>query len=268
MIKFFRKIRQNLLMENKTGKYFKYAIGEIVLVMIGILLALQVNNWNIKRNNAKQEIALLTQLEKEYEENLKEVNEKIYMRSGIIRSINKIFTYIDNGIENIPLDTINKHIKRTYLTPTFDGSNGVTTEILNSGKLYLIQNSELKTHLSNWNNTTQKVVEEEQLLVNQTYNYYFQFIQKNYDIRKMSGSNVKDKINTTFKMSNPNYQDNLIISGKNDESEYKKYLTDTIISNYLIFINAYSITANIQAIGLKQKIERILEIIHSDLENK
>ena len=49
MIKFFRKIRQNLLLENKTGKYFKYAIGEIILVMIGILLALQVSNWNGKR---------------------------------------------------------------------------------------------------------------------------------------------------------------------------------------------------------------------------
>ena len=49
MIKFFRKIRQNLLMENKTGKYFKYAIGEIILVVIGILIALQINNWNEKR---------------------------------------------------------------------------------------------------------------------------------------------------------------------------------------------------------------------------
>jgi hypothetical protein len=49
MIKFFRKIRQNLLMENKTGKYFKYAIGEIILVVIGILIALQINNWNNKR---------------------------------------------------------------------------------------------------------------------------------------------------------------------------------------------------------------------------
>jgi len=46
MIKFFRKIRQNLLRENKTGKYFKYAIGEITLVVIGILIALQINNWN------------------------------------------------------------------------------------------------------------------------------------------------------------------------------------------------------------------------------
>ncbi len=61
MIKFFRKIRQNLLMENKTSKYFKYAIGEIVLVVIGILIALQINNWNEERkaNVFEQEILFL-----------------------------------------------------------------------------------------------------------------------------------------------------------------------------------------------------------------
>ena len=46
MLKFFRKIRQNLLSEGNTGKYLKYALGEIVLVVIGILIALQVNNWS------------------------------------------------------------------------------------------------------------------------------------------------------------------------------------------------------------------------------
>ena len=49
MIKFFRKIRQNLLAEGKTGKYLKYAVGEIILVVIGILIALQINNWNENR---------------------------------------------------------------------------------------------------------------------------------------------------------------------------------------------------------------------------
>ena len=49
MIKFFRKIRYNLMEQNKTTKYFKYAIGEIALVMIGILLAIQANNWNVDR---------------------------------------------------------------------------------------------------------------------------------------------------------------------------------------------------------------------------
>jgi len=49
MIKFFRSIRQNLLNEGKTSKYLKYAIGEIILVVIGILIALQINNWNNER---------------------------------------------------------------------------------------------------------------------------------------------------------------------------------------------------------------------------
>ncbi len=59
MIKFFRRIRQNLLSENKTGKYLKYAIGEIFLVVIGILIALQINNWNEQRKARIQEHAVL-----------------------------------------------------------------------------------------------------------------------------------------------------------------------------------------------------------------
>ena len=62
MIKFFRHIRKSLLMENppvgragKTGKYFKYAIGEIILVVIGILIALQINNWSEGRKDTKKE---------------------------------------------------------------------------------------------------------------------------------------------------------------------------------------------------------------------
>ncbi|SKB88672.1 DUF6090 family protein, partial [Maribacter arcticus] len=58
MIKFFRKIRQQLLTENKFSKYLLYAIGEIVLVMVGILLALQVNNWNELRKKEEAEIQL------------------------------------------------------------------------------------------------------------------------------------------------------------------------------------------------------------------
>ncbi len=56
MIKFFRNIRKNLLNEGKTTRYFKYAIGEIVLVVIGILIALSINNWN---ENRKEENRLL-----------------------------------------------------------------------------------------------------------------------------------------------------------------------------------------------------------------
>src|SRR5210317_2071092 len=63
MIKFFRNIRQNLLSEGKTGKYLKYAIGEIVLVVIGILIALQINNWNEARKAKEFELKILKELQ-------------------------------------------------------------------------------------------------------------------------------------------------------------------------------------------------------------
>ena len=62
MIKFFRKIRYNLMSENRTGKYLKYALGEILLVMIGILLALYVNNANTERQNRLTAEVLLKDL--------------------------------------------------------------------------------------------------------------------------------------------------------------------------------------------------------------
>ncbi|MEZ4951442.1 MAG: DUF6090 family protein [Saprospiraceae bacterium] len=62
MIKFFRNFRRNLLSEGKTGKYLKYALGEIALVVIGILIALQINDWNDGRKNAIREYKLLTEM--------------------------------------------------------------------------------------------------------------------------------------------------------------------------------------------------------------
>ncbi len=69
MIKFFRKIRYNLMEQNKTGKYLKYAIGEIALVVIGILIALSINNWNEDRIELKQEKNILSNLNTEFNEN-------------------------------------------------------------------------------------------------------------------------------------------------------------------------------------------------------
>ncbi len=62
MIKYFRKIRQRLLTDNKFSKYLLYAIGEIILVVIGILIALQINNWNAEQKIKKEEIGILNNL--------------------------------------------------------------------------------------------------------------------------------------------------------------------------------------------------------------
>jgi len=74
MIKFFRKIRQNLLSEGKTGKYFKYAIGEILLVVIGILIALSINNWNDQRKQKLVETEQLESIKSELDLGLKNLD--------------------------------------------------------------------------------------------------------------------------------------------------------------------------------------------------
>ncbi|WP_411768405.1 DUF6090 family protein [Winogradskyella sp. A3E31] len=75
MIKFFRQIRQSLIMKNQTEKYFKYAIGEIILVVIGILIALQVNNWNERRVTKIELDKILVDIKYDLEDDLKKVEE-------------------------------------------------------------------------------------------------------------------------------------------------------------------------------------------------
>ena len=99
MLRFFRKVRQRLLLERKTGKYFRYAIGEILLVMIGILLALQVNNWNENRKSSEKSKLLLKQVHKELAFNINRANAivKFYRgRDSLVHKIlNKTVTYDD-----------------------------------------------------------------------------------------------------------------------------------------------------------------------------
>ena len=101
MIKFFRKIRQNLLSEGKTGKYLKYAIGEIVLVVIGILIALQINNWNENQKNNEKEISIAKELHIELNENLISVKNQLGLWENRDKKISEVISLIDS--ENVKI---------------------------------------------------------------------------------------------------------------------------------------------------------------------
>jgi hypothetical protein len=77
MIKFYRKIRYDLMEKNITGKYFKYAIGEIILVIIEILIALKVNNWNEENKLKNEEIEILNNFKSVIEDDLIKLDTQI-----------------------------------------------------------------------------------------------------------------------------------------------------------------------------------------------
>ncbi len=107
MIKFFRKIRQKLLSENKISKYLMYAIGEILLVVIGILIALQINNWNgYKKERAKEKIVL-----EDIISNLNRNNELIRNSLMTIKEIDNSSDIVISVIRNKKsyADTLDSH---------------------------------------------------------------------------------------------------------------------------------------------------------------
>jgi hypothetical protein len=103
MIKFFRNTRQKLLKEGKTSKYLKYAIGEIILVVIGILIALQINNWNENRKIIIEQKLLVTQLLEDAKA------DSIFFRGRLdgIVMVDTVLTYIDELNQNSGKTTFN-----------------------------------------------------------------------------------------------------------------------------------------------------------------
>ena len=146
MIKFFRHIRQNLIMENKTSKYLKYAIGEIVLVVIGILIALQINNWNEDRKMQLQEIKLLSDLLLELEKTLEDFQIGIKFIDTTIKDINKVEYYLKNNLPySTELDNSFGRIPHNYA-----GSfNSAAYNSLKTIGIGIIQNEKLRIDIIN-----------------------------------------------------------------------------------------------------------------------
>jgi hypothetical protein len=142
MIKFFRKIRQKLLAEGKIGTYLKYAIGEIMLVVIGILIALSVNNWNDKRKNNLTESEYYCKLLADFELDKKNIA-KIYKESERKIEVGKKTLLDLHGTQKDKAYLINKYIQ-AYRTNAFVPSKATITDILATGKLNLLTNDSLK----------------------------------------------------------------------------------------------------------------------------
>jgi hypothetical protein len=265
MAKIFAKKRAELLANKKLRKYLKYAIGEIILVVIGILIAVAINNWNIETGNRSQEVKILNQLLVEYETNLEEIDRKIEMRNLIMRSVEQLIYYADNGIEASLLDSVSFHFNRTKYDPTFDPANGVTNELLNSGKFYLIQNEELKSQLTSWSSAVGELTEQEQLTAKLIYQNYIPYLIEKFDHRSTMNQVPDDKMNQLFAKGQSR---TLSVPRGMSQEVFEEILGNSSFQNYVIIIGRMHQAGNRQSLDTRKKILGILEIIKSEIESK
>ena len=183
MIKFFRKIRQNLLMENKTGKYFKYAIGEIVLVVIGILIALQINNWNEKRLNSKKETAILANIHQEFIKNKIQLDSVVNLHKRVHKNCDKIIKLFPIKAKPEPkvLDSLSTQLWWSYGGVTFNPSQTSINALSSTSSFDIIKNQHLRDLLISWNDLITDYQEEELLSRKYVWDQYDPYMTKHFD---------------------------------------------------------------------------------------
>ncbi|WP_242130585.1 DUF6090 family protein [Aestuariivivens marinum] len=211
MIKFFRNIRKALLNEGKTTKYLKYAIGEIILVMIGILLAIQVNNWNEKRIQS-------ISLEKALRQVMNDLmQDEIYLKhyeDTDARRIEYLEALSKRNYHNIMLDSILYNLD--HYIYMYKSDNAYST-LKSSGLFSVIKNDSLKSNLTS---------------------YYEQIYDQLKSITEFGETFTNDRI-VPFLISNFDWDENRLV----DETLVKEKIATTNLlqlTKYQIDVKRYS----------------------------
>jgi hypothetical protein len=203
MIKFFRTIRQKLLQDNKVSKYLIYALGEILLVVVGILLALQINNWNEKVKTRKQELVILENILRDLEKDKLGLKRIIDIRASKANSAKIMVSYYDGVAIEKPSDYYFHWTNVLYWQ--FHHPRNVTfKELVNSGNVSIISNGKIKELLLDIDASYEELFEVRRHMYDDyaiyLYNPYSNIVdygdgieawENSKTTRKLSESNIK-----------------------------------------------------------------------------
>jgi hypothetical protein len=252
MLKLFRRIREKVMHEGNLKKYLIYAVGEILLVMIGILLALQVNNWNERNKARKIELRALIDLKQEFENN-KNSFDRILNSKKIILQQNRDFIDIIKEKSNDGLEILHG---RSGLGDggiyTFNPSNGVLNTLINTGQIDNIKNDSLKYLLTSWKDVIVDYQEEEQSHIN-----FYSEIYIPYESTIIPYPYFKNG-----KAELPFHEEDQI------ESLYRASIKDLKYQN-LILMNERNLNATVEeAMFVNSVFLRIVELIEKEISTK
>lgn len=252
MLPLFRKIRLQLANENKFLKYSRYAIGEIVLVMIGILLALQVNNWNESKKEKRVERMYL----KNILSDLKDQNASFDIQIESELSINEAASHIIKDYQEnnsfVMDSTFFKHATLMTLRKTFVINDPTYTDLISSGNINMLKNVAYKNKLIKYYQELERIEKVIQnnnsLLVDQHYvsvfmknGYYYQ----NYtdDEKKLLAGLTDNTVFQTYKTGLSEISEQLLLI-----DEHKLEFVNVIYFRQFLAIHQITILKNIQSV--------------------
>ena len=245
-----------MLAKNKFSKYLIYAIGEIVLVVIGILIALSINNWNEQQKTKSNQEKYLTLLKTEAINNLNQVKKTKEAAKTMHLWQIKIFNLIDSYQDTITEDNLSKTFGKVFSeTFKFRYENSVLTEIKSSGDLKNIRNDSLRNYLIALDPLVLTIEYQEKSVIEE-YDKSIEYIKKSGYLRTIADKNgIAERIGIPklpkFKKSNIH-----LLSDNEFENNLIRYTGTT--KNLVSY----------QYPRLENHLKKIIEIIERELELK
>jgi hypothetical protein len=241
-------------MDNRLTKYLLYAIGEIVLVVIGILIALQINNANELRKQREKEVHYLTNIRNDLRLNIQEIDRYIETRSQRIASAQSIIEHFE-GKPLTDLDKFNKEAIDIYTWKKFFQSDNTFQELRNSGNLGLISNEAIKDGLLDLDNLYKKLKYEED---------HFR-----YDAEIMLYEPSYKMLDLQPLVQNYTYQMTQGQAGSEDElprQQFDNMLKDTLQKNgFVMAVYEFSVM-NQQLAEMKAKCDELIVLIQEEIQ--
>lgn len=254
MITLFRRIRQRLISSGSTTKYLLYAIGEILLVVIGILIALQVNNWNEAKKTEAEERVLLENLKLDFETRSAELKDFTVIRNEALNSVERFTTMIvfpDSILLSEEMDQLMTNLNNLIL---FNEQFKVLDVLFSTGKIDKISNSELKSLLLQWPQNVEEMMEEQRIRYDIFLNYFLPLQYKYVSLRS---------IFENFKFRGYEMSEGF---ARKKKADYSGLLNDPIFENYLAQAEIlYRINGHDYEV-LIQNADRIIELLNAELQ--
>ena len=247
-----RFFRFKKLVSLETGNYLRYAFGEVILVVVGILIALQVNNWNEYRKEKVEEKKILLSLHNEISNNLESLQVVIDEKNKIINVNQYIINNIGKNGEwksQKSLDSLMNYISLSGWI--FVPQNGVLNEIINSGKLLLIENDLIKNEIASLPQLISLITEEDRQYRLDLHQYFLPFLSKNYNLIELT--RYRELLeNYSFKMGETNFPKSTpeLLSSR----EFENILT--IQSIWIKFSNELSINQKNKYLEIQNLIKK------------
>ena len=255
MIKFFRKIRQNMIKENRVSKYMLYAIGEIILVVIGILIALQINNNNEANKTRTKELQYLENIKTDLLLNINNINKFIETRNAQIQSANTILDYYE-GKPLTDLSDFSNNCVNVYIWQKFYQINNTFLELTNSGNLALISNDSIKNNLLNLDALYKELKGEEE-----HFRFDSELLLYEPSFRIIDLNPVTKKF--TYDISNGQAGENVELPRAN----FEEILKDNKHKNGFVMAVYEFTVMNGQLEGMKELSEELIRLIDTELND-